>query len=126
VYLNGTDFKMYDDYVKELVNYNIKLPDVSNPFIVVKKPKKVVKKKKQIKTPVRFVEKTVTLLAVFNQRVLLRIDGNNEKWLKVGEKLDDYKLVKIIDNKSVLVVDKNNKKKLLAIQSKSNFKIKVR
>jgi hypothetical protein len=109
-------------YIDELLDYNIKLPsNIYNSFVVKQTVKPQVK---QIKAP-KIIEKKLILLAIFNNKALVEITGINEKkWLKVGEKIEKYKLKKIIDNKAILV-QKNKKNKIISLVD-NNFNIKVR
>jgi hypothetical protein len=114
-------------YVDRLVNYSLELPKhIDNPFImqVIQQPKKVYIKDilKVEKQPV-FVEKKLELLAVLNNKALVRLENNNlTKWLKQGDKIDEYTLKKIINSKSILV-SVGKKMKIITIKNKFNIKV---
>jgi len=122
-------------YIDELIHYKLSLnKEIKNPFIVkVNKPKivkksltpKKVKKKKEVKKAPIFIEKKLVLMAILNNKVLVQIEGANiSKWVKVGGKIDDYKIEKIINNNAILVSSK--KKRKIVMLNKKNINIKVR
>ncbi len=121
---------IYQTYVKQLEQYSVKLPkDIYNPFLkpkVVKVTKVDGNTTKKVSNTKQFVEHKLLLLAVLNKQVLLKIDGLDvQKWMKKGDKIDNYQLLKIINSNSVLVkrID-NNKKQVVNIQQ-NDIKIKV-
>jgi len=129
VFANASNIDMNKKYMNELINYKIDLPnEIYNPFIIKQPKKKQIKKQiKTIKNIIQrpqYLEKRVILLAVLNNKALLKIEGMNiTKWLKKGEKIERYQLQKIINNNSVLVLH-NHKTKIITIKN-SNINIKV-
>jgi len=130
---NANDLNVDKRAVDELNKYTLKLPDdIYDPFIVSvvntqPKDKKIVKKEEQVvnnANPTEYKEKKVDLLAVLNHRALLKIEGLNiKKWLKVGDKIDEYVLKKIINSNSVLVKIRN-KVKMITMNNNLNIKVK--
>ena len=129
VFANASNIDMNKKYMNELINYKIDLPnEIYNPFRIKQPKKKQIKKQiKTIKNIIQrpqYLEKRVSLLAVLNNKALLKIEGMNiKKWLKKGEKIERYQLQKIINNNSVLVLH-NHKTKIITIKN-SNINIKV-
>jgi len=129
VYLNAQDFNINKKAVEELRNYSLPaIKEIYNPFIVVVQKKKEDKKKNdKLKKQIQANENrdNLVLLAVLNGKVLLKIiDLKETKWFSMGEKVDGYKLVKIINNNSLLI-SKNKKNKVITMKS-NNLNIKVR
>ncbi len=62
-------------------------------------------------------EETFTLSAIINNSALI-----NDKWVKLGEKINGYKLVDIMDDSVYL---QNNKKSKLIFFKKKSDKIKI-
>ena len=130
---NANDLNVDKRAVDELNKYTLKLPDdIYDPFIVSvvntqPKDKKIVKKEEQVVNninPTEYKEKKVDLLAVLNHRALLKIEGLNiKKWLKVGDKIDEYVLKKIVNSNSVLVKIRN-KVKMITMNNNLNIKVK--
>ena len=132
MFANASNLNIDKQAVDELTKYSLKLPsDIYDPFIVSvistqPKQKKVIKKQAEIPAhiPTQYKEKRVDLLAVLNNRALLKIEGLNiKKWLKVGDKIDEYVLKKIINSNSVLVTIR---KKVKMITMNNNLNIKVK
>jgi len=133
VVVNANDLNVDKRAVDELNKYTLKLPDdIYDPFIVSvvntqPKDKKIVKKEEQVVNninPTEYKEKKVDLLAVLNHRALLKIEGLNiKKWLKVGDKIDEYVLKKIVNSNSVLVKIRN-KVKMITMNNNLNIKVK--
>jgi hypothetical protein len=124
-----SNYKIYEDYINQILNYSLKLSnDIYNPFV----PKKIVKKdksKKQIKSKITVVQvkPKVKVLAILNDEVLLNykdVNKNEKKWLKIGESLENYKLISI--KKNTVLFKYKNTIKVLPIDIKTNkFKLKV-
>ena len=128
----------HKQYVKELLEYKTKLPNnLCNPFIVKYRSVKKVKKTKTKRTKIKnnnktkkikrfvFREKRLLLMAILNDKVLVKLpELNKVKWLKVGEKVDDYVLRKIVNDSTILVSIKN-KTKIIKMKH-NNVRIKVR
>ena len=133
VFAHAIQVNVNKSHIEELLNYKINLPkDIYNPFILqnINKPKQIkkVKKIKKIKRIEKkvfkpIIEKKLKLVAILNDKVLLKIEGMGvQKWLKVGEKIGDYTLKKIINSDTILVTIKNKTK---IINMKSNINIKA-
>jgi hypothetical protein len=110
--------KSYEKYVKEMSNYSLNLEPISyNPFYVPKVKKevhKVIKSKPKIK-----------ILAVLNNKVLLNLKikrKSRKKWLKIGDSINGYKLIKI--TKDAVVFKYKNKIEIFKMNS-NNFKLRV-
>ena len=127
VFANASNIDMNKKYMNELINYKIDLPnEIYNPFRIKQPKKKQIKTVKNIIQRPQYLKKRISLLAVLNNKALLKIEGMNiKKWLKKGEKIERYQLQKIINNNSVLVLH-NHKTKIITIKnSNSNINIKV-
>jgi len=118
------DLKLYKQEVKTLMNYTLKEPsNIYNMFIektLVQKTKKKAKYKIVKIKP----KNTIKLLAILNSEICLKLN-KTIKWAKEGDKIGDTKIVKILNNNSIIVLD-NKKMKILSIKNKNNLKIKVR
>jgi len=123
-YANGLNINY--QYINELLNYNKELPkQIYNPFVIQQPTvQNNIQNQPNTLKKVRFVEKKLYLLAILNNKALVKVDGLKlEKWLKVGDKIDEYKLLKIIDNNSILVSIRN-KKRIISMK-KLNINIKA-
>ena len=127
VFINAQDLSVNKKYIDELLNYKVELPkDIYNPFFIrtikkVTKENKVIKPKK---TVFKFVEKKLTLLAILNNKALVKLEGTDiTKWLKVGDVIDSYRLKKILNQNAILVTIKN-KTKIISMKN-NNINIKV-
>jgi len=127
VFINAKDLNVNKKYIDELLNYKVELPkDIYNPFFIrtIKKEvkeNKIIKSKKPI---IKFIEKKLILLAILNNKALVKLEGTNiTKWLKVGDVIDSYKLKKILNQNTILVSIKN-KTKIIRMK-KNNINIKV-
>ena len=122
--------ELYKQEVKSLMNYTLKVPSkIYDVFIVqrfVKKSEKSTKITKSTKVKIFQMkpQNEITLLAILNNKVLLKIN-NQTKWVQIGNKIDNYKIMKILNNNSIIVFD-NKKMRILFLNNKNNFKIKVR
>jgi hypothetical protein len=123
-----SNYKIYEDYINQILNYSLKLSnDIYNPFV----PKKIVKKdksKKQIKSKITVVQvkPKVKVLAILNDEVLLNykdVNKNEKKWLKKGEKLEDYKILKI--KKDSVLLKHKNKIEILKLHNVNKINLKV-
>jgi len=125
VFANASNIDMNKKYMNELINYKIDLPnEIYNPFRIKQPKKKQIKTVKNIIQRPQYLKKRISLLAVLNNKALLKIEGMNiKKWLKKGEKIERYQLQKIINNNSVLVLH-NHKTKIITIKN-SNINIQV-
>ena len=129
VYANAMDVEVNKNYITELLNYKVELPkEIYNPFIIQhsdKEIKKRVVKKQNIKKKIVLVEKRLDLVAILNDKVLVKLEGFNiQKWLKVGDKIENYTLKKIINDNSILVSIRK-KTKIISMKNDSNINIKV-
>ena len=118
------NLEMYKQQVKSLMNYKLKLQSHLYNIFTVYNP---IKKQKNKKTKILHikVQNNIILLAILNNKVLLKINNQN-RWVKIGEKTGDYKIVKILNNNSVIILD-NKKMRILSLKNNKNkFKIKVR
>ncbi len=90
-------------FSKIVINYD--------PFFPTKKDKKkrTVYKKQQ--------KKSYKLKAILNKKAFI-----NDRWFKLGERVGEYKIIKITSTKVVL--EKGRKRKVLNFSSKSLLKIK--
>jgi len=130
VFAHAIQVNVNKSHIEELLNYKINLPkDIYNPFILqnINKPKQIkkIKKIKRIEKKVfkPIIEKKLKLVAILNDKVLLKIEGMGiQKWLKVGERIGNYTLKKIINSNTILVTIKNKTK---IINMKSNINIKA-
>jgi hypothetical protein len=124
--LYSMDITINKNYINELLNYKVELPTyIDNPFLI--KKQEIVKKKKPIKKVYisAFVEKSLDLIAVLNNKALVKVEGLNlKKWVKEGDTIDGYKIKKIINDNSILVSIKN-KTKIVSIKEDNNINIKV-
>ena len=116
---------IYKQEVNSLKNYNLKKPShIYNMFIIEKSVQKKVKRKK-IQKKIKLKSKNIIqLIAILNNQVLLKID-NKTKWFKVGQKIGDYKIIKILNENAIVILD-NKKMRILSLKENKNFKIKVR
>ena len=101
--------KMVEDIKKERVGIKlIKLNNTSNPFIILKKPKKA-------KATVKTEEITYTLTAIFNSAAFI-----NGKWYKKGDKLGKY-TVGYVSSSSVKIKSALGNKVLSLAKKKKSF-----
>ena len=124
--LNANDnFNIYKHQVNSLINYTLKTPKHIYDMFVVKKSVKPKAKVNKIKSEILKIksQNNINLVAILNNKILLKIN-NQTKWLKVGDKVDNYKIIKILNKNSIIILD-NKKIRILSI-NKNKFKIKVR
>jgi len=120
-------YKNKELFVNKLLTYKVELPKkIVNPLTL--ELKTVVVNQKTVlmtKDVVKKVHRELILLSILNNKILLKEGKNKAVWVKVGDKIDDYKILKIINNKSILV-SLNNKIKIITInQNKNDVYIKV-
>jgi hypothetical protein len=127
------NYKIYEKYVNEMLHYSLPFNySFFNPFTTNKSmnDKKVTHKKVSFKNNIiikKKVEVTLKVLARLNNKILISFNNgykNEQKWLQIGESIEGYKLMKIMES-SVLFRYKN-KEKIVSIKNKINkLKIKV-
>jgi len=123
IVLNANDLNINKKAVEELNNYSITLPKhIYNPFVL----QVVYQKNKYIKDVIKskpvFVERKLELLAVLNNKALVKIGNHTTKWLKEGDKIDEYTIKKIINSRTILVSIRG-KMKMITIKNKFNIKV---
>jgi hypothetical protein len=96
----NVNYKVYENYVNDILNYSLPF-DYSfyNPFYVPHKKiiTRINRKKLQVNKP----KSKLKILAILNNKVLLNFSNirkKTTKWIKIGESLENYKLISITKN----------------------------
>jgi len=120
-------------YVDELLHYSLELPKkIYNPFIfddnTSKKLEKNISLNKQLenlKNKKKEKIQNLELLSILNNKLLVKLD-DNIKWIKVGDKIGDYKILRILAQSKILVLYKNTETKIIKLKNDNiNIHIKV-
>jgi len=128
----NVSYSLYENYVEDILNYSLKLNTPPyNPFYISHKviDKKNIKKSTSDANQhfVTQIKPKLKVLAILNNKVLLNfkhMKKNEKKWLKIGESLENYKLIKI--TKGAVLFKHEKKIEVLQTNIKTNkFKLKV-
>jgi len=143
------EYKKYEAYVNEMNNFKFGIDsNIYNPFIVkekklnineeklgvkIQQQKKLLKKQKEVKKIKRVVipplhVKIVALVGtMMNKKVLLMNENSavkTMKWLKVGDYINNYKLIRIAP-KFVEFINSDNKIQKISIENRNKLNLKV-
>jgi len=146
-FANVNNYKIYEDYTNKILNYSLKLKTpINNPFnkpvfkAVALSSYKVIAYKKKARAKLRVKAKAkpkpnFKIISIFRGRILscnsdkvwlsCNYNGKTEKkWLKVGESVRGYKVVKI---EKGFIVLKNGKEIEKVVYHKTyNNKINIK
>jgi len=142
------EYKKYEAYVNEMNNFKFGIDsNIYNPFMVkerklnineeklkvkiqkqkVLKKQQQVKKIKKIEIPPLQVKIVALVGTIMNQKILLTNENSavkTMKWLKIGDYINNYKLIRITP-KFVEFINSDNKIQKISIENRNKLNLKV-